>query len=170
MTSQALTGPYRLRSWREDDALWYIGARDREILRWTTEPDQLTVDDFVRGLAELDDANRLGCAIVDADDRLAGNVAAVRNGAVAEVSYWVAVSHRGRGAARSALDAMTARVMAEWPVARIELLISPGNAASVGVASRCGYTLVGARESCLSCAGPDGTVIVYAREVAPTVS
>ncbi len=165
-----MTDRYQLRPWRGDDALWYIGARDREILRWTTEPERLTAEEFADGLAELDAVNRLGYAIVDADDRLVGNVAAVRNETIAEISYWVAASDRGRGAATFALDAMTSRVMADWPVTRIELLINPDNAASVGVASRCGYALVGARETCLSCAGPDGTVIVYAREVVPAVS
>ncbi len=149
--------------------MWYIGARDREILRWTTEPAELTLEGFLEGLAGLDDSTRVGKAVVAADGRLAGNVAAVRDAAIAELSYWIAAESRGAGAATFALNAMTAWVIEHWPVSRLELQITPDNHASAAVAARCGYRLEGRRESCLACAGPDGTVVVYAREVVPAV-
>ncbi len=165
-----MTAGYDLREWRDDDAGWYIGARDRTILRWTTEPDELTADEFVAGVAKLDGVSRSGFAVVNGDGRLVGNVAAVRDDGTAEISYWIEASARGRGAAQYALTAMTSWVVDNWQVARIELQITPDNAASAAVASRCGYVLVGRRELCLSCAGDDGTVVIYAQEVAPTVS
>ncbi len=165
-----MTATFRLRSWLESDASWYIGSRDDEILRWTTEPDELTVNEFVTGLADLDGIDRAGFAVVDAEGGLVGNVAAVRRGPDAEVSYWVAAPARGRGAAKFALEAMTAWVADNWPVSRVELLITPDNSASVAVAGRCGYTFTEKRKSCLSCAGPDGTVVVYAKDLAGPVS
>jgi RimJ/RimL family protein N-acetyltransferase len=49
-------------------------------------------------------------------------------------------------------------------VSLIELLINSENEASAVVAERAGYNHAGVRETCLSCAGPDGTVAVYAME------
>ncbi|MDJ0953934.1 MAG: GNAT family protein [Acidimicrobiia bacterium] len=161
---------FRLRPWRTQDAVWYLDARDEEILRWTTEPVELTVADFATGLAKLDGRSRAGFAIVDEDGDLVGNVAAVRTGTTADLSYWVASAARGRGAATFALVAMTQWVADNWPVSRLELQINPDNLASTVVAERAGYTNEGRRESCLSCAGSDGTVLIYAQEVSPVVS
>ncbi len=161
---------FRLRPWRPSDAAWYLHARDDEILRWTTEPAELTFADFAAGLAELDGRNRAGFAIVDEEGELVGNVAAVRTEETADLSYWVAGAARGRGAATFALAAMTKWVVENWPVDRLELQINPDNAASVVVAERAGYTSDGRRDSCLSCAGADGKVLIYAQEVSPVVS
>ncbi len=161
---------FQLRPWRKQDAAWYLDARDEDILRWTTEPAVLTIADFEAGLAKIDGRSRAGFAVVDGAGELVGNVAAVRTGTTADLSYWVARAARGKGAATFALDAMTRWVGANWPVNRLELQINPDNAASAVVAERAGYTSEGRRESCLSCAGADGTVLIYTREVSAVVS
>jgi RimJ/RimL family protein N-acetyltransferase len=158
-----------LRPWAADDAAWYIAARDDEILRWTTEPSALSAAEFEAGLQSLDERQRAGFAIAFTAGGPAGNVAAVRNGTVAEISYWVAAEARGRGAATFALVTMSEWVAANWPVDRLELLINPENLASFVVAERAGYTFAEVRETCLSCAGPDGTVSVFAREAGSAV-
>ena len=160
---------FRLRDWQHGDADWYIAARDEEILRWTTEPEQLTVSEFRDGVERLDGTERAGFAVSDAATDLVGNVAAVRRGSVAELMFWVAAEARGRGVATFALSAMSSWVASNWPVTRLELQINPANAGSIAVAERVGYEYQEERKSCLSCAGPEGTVAIYARLVIPAV-
>lgn len=132
-----------LRDWVDDDSEWYVRqVRDPEILRFTTERASLTVAEFLRALKGLrHNKNALGFVAVDAESgaRLA-NVAAVRHGAVAEVSYWVAAGARGRGVASHALKLLCERTAASWPVTEIRLWTYPGNAASGRVAEKAGFT------------------------------
>lgn len=159
---------FDLRPWQESDADWYVAARDEEIFRWTTEPRTLGVGAFLEALAGLDGSERAGFAVAETGSiRLVGNVAAVRRGDVAELSYWIAPEGRGRGAATAALARMSEWVVDNWDVSRLELLIHPENAASIRVAERSGYAAGGTRRSCLSCAEPDGTVAVYLRRANP---
>ncbi len=154
---------FGIRRWSAADAEWYIAARDETILRWTTEPRELTVSEFVETLDSLDGVDKAGFALTSGGSSLVGNLAAVRRGDVAELSYWVAAAARGKGAATAGLHALTAWVEANWDVATLELLIHPDNLASIGVAERCGYTLGETREVTLDCAGPEGVVVIYSR-------
>jgi ribosomal-protein-alanine N-acetyltransferase len=155
---------YSLRRWRKEDAAWYAAVRDEEIFRFTTETECIDADSFVDALSGLDDSNRTGFALLS-DEALAGNVAAVRNGRIAELSYWVAADARGRGAASAGLAMLARWVTDHWDVGRLELLIHPENAGSIRVAEKAGFTAAGMRETTMSCAGPDGKVLVFCRDV-----
>ena len=143
MARGTLRGVIELRDWQDDDAEWYVRqVRDPEILRFTTERASLTAAEFLRALEGLrHNDNALGFVAVDAESgaRLA-NVAAVRQGAVAEVSYWVAVEARGRGVASHALKLLCERTAESWPVTEIRLWTYSGNTASGRVAEKAGFT------------------------------
>lgn len=132
-----------LRDWADDDAQWYVRqVRDPEILRFTTERASLTVAEFLRALDGLrHNDNALGFVAVDVDSgaRLA-NVAAARDGAVAELSYWVAAEARGRGVASHALKLLCERTAATWPSTEIRLWTYADNTASGRVAEKAGFT------------------------------
>ncbi|MGW4484875.1 GNAT family N-acetyltransferase [Amycolatopsis sp. NPDC004368] len=134
-----------LREWSPDDAAWYVAqVQDPDTLRFTTERATLTVAEFRRALEAMRrNDNALGFVAVAAGsgERVA-NVAAVREGAVAEVSYWVAAAVRGRGVASRALAELCGRVSAAWPITEIRLWTHAGNVASQRVAERAGFSRV----------------------------
>lgn len=157
---------YWLRSWREDDAGWYLAARDEDVFRWTIECPELDAAGFVADHVEENDLDRAHFALVE-NGALVGSVAAVRTDGVAELSYWVAPGARGRGAASAGLAMLCNWAADHWDVHRLELQIHPENAGSIRVAEKGGFVNAGLRESCASCAGPDGTVAVFSRDVPP---
>jgi ribosomal-protein-alanine N-acetyltransferase len=62
----------------------------------------------------------------------------------ARVGYWVLASRRGRGAASSALNLITAWAFSgDLGLRELELHIEPGNCASIKVASLAGYEPAG---------------------------
>ena len=156
-----------IRHWSAEDAGWYLAARDDVIFAWTTESPAVDEAQFVGELDRLDFENRAGFALAQGD-ALLGNLAAIRHETTAELSYWVAPEARGRGAATAGLTMLRDWVVEHWDVDRIELLINPENAASIRVAEKAGFTAAGRRETCASCAGPDGTVAVYTQVVLPS--
>jgi RimJ/RimL family protein N-acetyltransferase len=92
---------------------------------------------------------REGFAIMDGDEVL-GVAVAPRIDAdarTAELGYVVAPRARGRGVASEALRLLTNWAFETLGVIRIELLISPENAASRRVAERCGYVREGVLRS-----------------------
>ncbi|WP_052372392.1 GNAT family N-acetyltransferase [Amycolatopsis taiwanensis] len=131
-----------LRDWLDSDAEWYVQqARDPETLRFTTERESLTVEEFRAALHRLrHDDDALGYVVVDATAgiRLA-NIAAARKGDVASVSYWVAPAARGQGVAGRALKELCQRVADTWPVTEIRLWTHAENLASQRVAENAGF-------------------------------
>lgn len=157
-------GSFSMRRWREEDAGWYLSVRDDVIFAWTTESADVDEAHFVAELDRLDFEDRAGFALTRGD-ALAGNLVAVKHDSIAELSYWVAPRARGAGAATAGLVMLRDWVLEHWDVDRIELLINPENAASIRVAEKAGFASAGRRKTCASCAGPDGTVVVYAQIV-----
>ena len=92
-----------LRAWRPEDGEWYVGY-DPEIRRFTTESVDTSPEHFRQALAAAGGRGAFARAIVVPETGdLAGNLAADREGTVAEVHYWLAASARGRGLASRAL-------------------------------------------------------------------
>ena len=139
-----------LRAWRQDDAEWYVHARDEEIFRWSTEPRDLTSDVLRRA---IEDHQRrptyAGFAITDATTgKLLGNISLVfaePDQRRAEVSYWLAAQARGLGAATDAVRTITGWAFESLSIDRIELLTASGNEASQRVARRAGFLPEGER-------------------------
>jgi RimJ/RimL family protein N-acetyltransferase len=153
---------FLLRPWKEEEAAWYIAARDEEIFRWTTEKRTLT-------LAETEDAIRAanenpGCvclAIADADSLdLLGNIALVflpgskKSG---EIMYWLAPAARGRGIATRAVGLLCHWAFGAFDMDRIVLTTHPENERSQAVARRAGFWRVEGTDP----AGSAGNVLRY---------
>lgn len=145
-----------LRPWDPADAADLVGlCQDPALRRWTNTP----VDDeagAVRWIQEQQRGraagHRFAFAIVESratspEGRLAGHMVlknVTPGGASAEVGYWTAAHARGRGVASSALRALTDWAFTTFAgdgLARLELLHQVDNAASCGVAQKCGYEL-----------------------------
>jgi RimJ/RimL family protein N-acetyltransferase len=79
----------------------------------------------------------------------------------AELGYWVAVAHRGRGVARRAIRATADYALAELGLARIELLIEPHNPASCRAAEAAGFTHEGLLRSFLAFQDQRHDLVMY---------
>jgi RimJ/RimL family protein N-acetyltransferase len=76
---------------------------------------------------------------VVADGEVVGNTLAFDQSGRRVVGYWVGREHWGRGIATRALAAF----LAELPERPLHATVSPGNAGSVRVLEKCGFTLEG---------------------------
>ena len=123
-------------------------ARDDGVARFTRIPVPIPdgfgavwLERYLRGREEGTNA---GFAILDTDTgEFLGFIALVKlelDIKEAEAGYIVASKARGRGIATRALRLLTAWAFDEFPLERIELLMSAENAGSEIVAQRCGYT------------------------------
>ena len=139
-----------LRTWEQDDAEWYVRARDEDVFRWTTEPRDLTPE-LLRNAIEryLSRPTYAGFAITDASSgSLLGNISLVITESErcwAEVSFWLAAPARGRGAATEAVRTMARWAFETLPIERIELLAHADNKDSQHVAQRAGLVPRGKR-------------------------
>ncbi|WP_307796191.1 GNAT family protein [Amycolatopsis sp. 195334CR] len=131
-----------LREWTADDADWYVRQiADPDIRRFTTEPPTLTAEQFLEALDRLNGTDdELGFVAVDAvsGERLA-NLAALRNGGTAVVSYWVTAEARGRGVATAGLRELCDRALAHWPISELRLYTHADNLGSQRVAEKAGF-------------------------------
>jgi RimJ/RimL family protein N-acetyltransferase len=123
-------------------------AREDGVARFTRVPVPVPdgfgvawVERYVRGREEGTNA---GFAILDTESgEFLGFIALVKlelELQEAEAGYVVAERARGRGVATRALRLLTAWAFDEFPLERIELLMSTENRGSELVAQRCGYT------------------------------
>ena len=114
-------------------------------------PDELTVpqakDWIERAYDALHRADSLRLAIVDhEDEEFLGQIGVGRlnwEQQVGEIFYWLAAPARGRGVAARAV-----RLLADWSfatlnLARLEIIVDPGNEASQHVADAAGFTREG---------------------------
>ena len=139
-----------LRTWEQDDAEWYVRARDEVVFRWTKEPRDLTTE-LLRSAIDryLSHPTYAGFAITDASSgSLLGNISLVINESErcwAEVMYWLAAPARGRGAATEAVRTVARWAFETLAIERIELLTDADNRASQRVAQRAGFVARGKR-------------------------
>lgn len=155
-------GPWLLRPWCRSDAGWLVAAwSDPEILRWSrygsVAPDRENIERWLDwNFNQWHFGLRAGYAVCSAGDgELAGSIM-LRDWTgsnSAEAGYWVVPAWRGRGAASSALNALsewgfTPRSAGGLGLHRIELRHSVRNAASCRVAQKAGFGCEGTmRES-----------------------
>jgi RimJ/RimL family protein N-acetyltransferase len=143
-------GVVALRAWRNTDAPAITRIfQDREALEWTRAPAPYREGDALQWLASLPSQMRRGdalaLAVTDATDGtlLASVDLRMRGEGRAEFGYVVAAWARGRGIGTRAL-----RLYARWAfdtlhLARLELLVQPGNDASLALGRRVGFTREG---------------------------
>jgi ribosomal-protein-alanine N-acetyltransferase len=154
-----------LRPWRNDEAGWYVGARDEEIFRFTKERRELTVEEAEVAFRVVpQDPTAVCFAIADREtDQLLGNLPVRLNDGLATLSYWVAPTARGRGVATEALRLASSWIDDTFGRPILELEIHPENVGSRRVAERVGYVDAGTRTSCAECADERGQVVIYRR-------
>jgi RimJ/RimL family protein N-acetyltransferase len=135
-------GVVRLRPLRPDDAAAYVGAfaddpdlaRNRGLERVPDEAAFLGWIDVGDDFAEL--------AIVDADDAVLGSVilyAVDWRHRRAEIGYWLVAGARGRGLATRALALALRWMFDDLGLERAQIVTTPDNAGSLGVARRLGF-------------------------------
>lgn len=155
------------RPWTAADGQWYVDQlAETEMQRFTTESVGTTVEDFADALTRLALAeDQYGRAIVDpGSGKLAGNLAATREGDVAFVAYWVAEPMRGRRLARRAVAECCAWIEQNWPsLKRIQLSIHVENEASVSVALATGFRREPAGDKVISVRGDDRLMRAFVR-------
>jgi RimJ/RimL family protein N-acetyltransferase len=130
-------------------------CRDPEIPRWTFMSDGLTVPQAREWIERAHDmltrARAVRLAIVDANDgTFHGQIGVGRldwEQQRGEIFYWLAASARGRGIATAAVRALTPWAFEVLNLARIEIIVDPGNPASQRVAAAAGYEREGVLRS-----------------------
>jgi ribosomal-protein-alanine N-acetyltransferase len=157
-------GPAVVREWREDDAdQLAVQANDRRVWQNLRDafPHPYGLEDARRFLAiALARVPPSFFAIV-ADGRIAGGIGYTLQTDVervgAEIGYWVAPSHWGRGLATAALQAATDHAFGAHPeLRRIWAVPYATNPASARVLQKAGYTCEGTlRQSAVK----DGRVV-----------
>jgi RimJ/RimL family protein N-acetyltransferase len=120
---------------------------DPEIARWTNVPSPYTLEDAHGwiALAAIEREHGTGLHLVavrSADDRVVGAASLrLHDGPepFGDAGYWVAADARRSGIARRSVELVTAHAFDGLSLRRVEIVIAPGNEASLAVARRCGY-------------------------------
>jgi [ribosomal protein S5]-alanine N-acetyltransferase len=164
-------GVVRLRAWGEDDLATLEAARaDPRIPEVTTVP---AVDArparaaFVRRQpARTVDGEGWSFAIADAgtDEAVGGGVLLLQpQPGVAGIGYWLVPAARGRGLATRAVGLLTDWGLDAAGLVRVEAWVEPGDAASTGVLTRCGFHHEGRLRSLLTIGARRADALVFAR-------
>ncbi|MCQ4084914.1 GNAT family N-acetyltransferase [Streptomyces sp. RB6PN25] len=149
------TGRLLLRPLTTDDTqAVYEACQDPEIPRWTTVPSPYTHEDATEWVERTvpsgwreDTAYNLG-VFTRAGGFLVGAMGLVRlklhePERQAELGYWTAKEHRGRGYTVEAGRAVCAWAFDELRVERLEWVAEAGNEGSRGVARKLGFVMEG---------------------------
>ena len=140
-------GVITLRPWRNSDAAAITRLfQDDEAIRWTRAPSPYREGDAFQWLASLPTQMRRGdalpLAIADAaDGSLLGSIdLRMRGEGRGEFGYVVGAWARGRGIGTRALAMYSRWALDALGVARLELLVQPGNEASLALGRSVGFT------------------------------
>jgi RimJ/RimL family protein N-acetyltransferase len=122
------------------------------ILRWQEER---RIGGRTRGLAVRD---------ADTGELIGGCEIRLRDEAIAEMSYWVFASHRGRGFASRVVRLACSYAFSDLGVERMELYIEPDNLASRAVAQNAGFVEEGLlRSQEVTTTGERRDMVLYSR-------
>ena len=141
-------GVVRLRSWQAADAPALVAAwADPAVARWSAPPAARSLVDARRWIDGTPRLRERGLSLdlvvagIEARPEVLGEVglASFDDEGGAQIGYWIAAPHRGRGHATRAV-----RLVASWAVRdlglhRVVAEVDPDNRASVGVVRRAGF-------------------------------
>lgn len=146
----------------EDATAVHAACQDPEIQKWTRVPSPYALEDaytFVElSRTALAEGTGAHLVVVGADDgRLRGAVGVDLDwrDRTGEVGYWIAPDVRGRGVATSATGRLCRFAFEDLAIAKLHLLASVDNPASIGVAERLGFRVEGVLRSAMTI-GPSG--------------
>lgn len=135
-----------LRAWRNSDAGGITRLfQDQEALEWTRAPSPYREGDAFQWLASVPTQMRRGdalpLAITDTSDGgLIGSIdMRMRGEGRAEFGYVIAAWARRRGVGTRALHLYSKWAFSALGLARLELLVQPGNEASLALGRRAGF-------------------------------
>jgi RimJ/RimL family protein N-acetyltransferase len=138
-------GAVCLRGWRDADVSDLAAMFDEpEIARWLDVPTPYRHLDALEFLTVqptlLAHGESLPLAITSPEEQLLGSIALhLRPDARGEFGYALASAARGRGVGTRALRLFSRWAFKELDLARLEVLVQPGNGASLRMAERSGY-------------------------------
>ncbi|GAA1841271.1 GNAT family N-acetyltransferase [Pseudonocardia ailaonensis] len=158
----------RLRPWASDDVETVFAlCQDPEIQRWTTLPSPYRHEDAEAFVGKfVPEAWAKGDPVFAVLDGGGGEPVGcigahgVRDG-VAHIGYWTGAAARGRGLTSDALRTVVRWCLREAGVARVELVVDPGNRASAWVAEAAGFTAEGTLRQRLLVRGERIDVVMY---------
>ena len=164
--------PFRLRPWSPADVPVVMAASgDRLIPLITTVPasgtESAALAFIERQRRRLSEGSGFSFAIADAaSNNAVGQIGlGLKNHqhGRAGIGYWIAPGHRGRGAASSALGAVSAWALQQPGIHRLELHVEPWNEASWRTAERSGFAREGLLRSWQDVGGERKDMYVYSR-------
>lgn len=151
------TGRLLLRPVRPQDAdAVHAAAQDPDIQRWTTIPSPYLPEHartFTEQLAPdgWADSSMFTFGVFLPDGTLVGvNSLVMRSLGTAEIGFWTAKEHRGRGHTTEAVVTASRWAFTDLAVDRVEWRAEVGNAASRAVAQHSGFTLEGTLRSAIN--------------------
>ncbi|WP_317443674.1 GNAT family N-acetyltransferase [Streptomyces collinus] len=140
----------------DDTGAVYEAAQDPDIQRWTTIPSPY-LPEHARSFTEQmvpdgwADGSMFTFGVFTAGGPLAGMLGlTMRALGVAEVGFWSAKEHRGRGYVTEAVLTSCRWIFTEIGVDRVEWRAEVGNHASRAVAERAGFTVEGTLRSAVN--------------------
>ena len=89
--------------------------------------------------------NRGWALAIDWDGTLIGQAQIVtmdRRQTRAEIAYWLAPTHQGRGLAHAAMDTLIQAAANHWPITQVEATVSADNQASIRLLHRLGFAYI----------------------------
>ena len=153
-----------VRDWTEDDLETLVElARDPETLRWTRVPEDNSVEHARELLGAAESPPTLIADAATGEIIGSGGLVGDLGDGRAELGYWVAPAHRGRGIATRLVRLLADWALGEGGYARVELHVHPENAASARVAERAGFACEGVLRSFADIKGRRSDVAMWAR-------
>ncbi|MGW7579115.1 GNAT family N-acetyltransferase [Streptomyces sp. NPDC054765] len=148
-----------------DTAAVHAACQDPDILRWTSVPSPYGVEEAERFVGTVvpegwrDDTAYHFAVVSRADGSLVGAMGLVRLARLhtperqAELGYWTAKEHRGRGYTVEAAGAVLRWAFGDLGVERMEWHAEAGNEGSRAVASKLGFRMEGTQRAKLVLGG-----------------
>ncbi|MGI8745972.1 MAG: GNAT family N-acetyltransferase [Bryobacteraceae bacterium] len=136
---------------RHAEAVYSVVDKDRERLRkWLPWVDRTTeaeyTREFIHGALEQFARNEGLSAAIWVAGRVAGGIGFHQISWLSkhvEMGYWISSEFEGRGIVTGASRAMIDYAFTQWKLNRVEIRCATGNARSVAIPKRLGFTLEG---------------------------